>query len=162
MSRLLVAVEHDSSGKITSIYHAGCPWYGIVKQSIEEVTKEEAKFDNAWVSRSSEIWALKGSIQTYTSIGPQGVIKRHYVVLAKSTNYTGDIFFVTDGVDNAKWMTPDDIVKGVMNGIDLANCRMDHSTAEHTILPISGANDFEVVDYKEVQLEYRKYLKGLK
>ena len=34
-------------------------------------------------------------------------------VLAKSTNYTGDIFFVTDGVDNAKWMTPDDIVKGV-------------------------------------------------
>ena len=38
---------------------------------------------------------------------------------------------------------------------------MDHSTAEHTILPISGANDFEVVDYKEVQLEYRKYLKGV-
>ena len=161
MNNILLAVEKDLMGNDIKIIYGSVPWKGLMEATIEDIESNKIELKNIRVSDKGEIINTRGNIKRYTTLSEDAIIKRSYVVLAKSENTGSSIYFMTDGLNNPVWVRSEDLQKKLLHEhIELANSRLIFSTNGTELETLE--EPFEQVDYNQVQLEYRKYLKSIK
>lgn len=159
MGNVLLAVEKDLMDNVVKVFYGKLTWGGIQEATLLDISSNKIELDNIRVSDRNELVHTKGDLRKYTTIIDGKPLKKSYVVLAEAHN-PDTMYFVTDGLSNPIWIKKEDLKdKMLKDKLNLANCKMEFSNDELTLIPTEES--FEQVDYTKTQLEYRKYLKSI-
>lgn len=163
MKRYLLALEYKDN-KPLNLVLGEFPWSGIQKVAVKDSLELNDTIENLGITKNFDLVGYSGELNRYTSVNAetQEVIKKSLVAIAKSENYQGKIYLLTDGLSEPSWKSIPELTSFIQkHGYRLANAKIVVSEDGSEILqPIKGELDF--IDFKEYQLEYRKYLKSQK
>lgn len=155
-TNFMVGLHYDCNNKIDEVYLASYPWTGIKKINIKDMLEYKDSVSNLGVTNNLDIVCTCGNINKYTTISQDKVVKRGLTVLAKSTAYKGNIYFITSGLDNPSWKSTDEIISLIeREGYTMTNGKILYENREIQCLK----GEFIEVDFRESQLEYKKFLK---
>lgn len=155
-TNFMVGLHYDSINKVDEVYIASYPWTGIKKVNIKDMLAYKDSVSNLGVTNNLDLVCTCGNINKYTTIKEDKIVKRGLTVLAKSTAYKGNMYFITSGLANPSWKSTDEIIRLIeQEGYTMTNGTILYE--DRTVQCLKG--DFIEVDFRESQLEYKKFLK---
>lgn len=162
MRKFLVAVSYGNE-QLDGIVVAKFPFDGFEKIRKDCMLEHKDEFYNLEMTENLDLVGTSGDINRYTVIKNGDASKLSLTVLAESENNSGKIYFVTDGLELPKWKNIEEIMHDLEHkGIKLSNSKIDFDNRCLKSLGEKAGKGFEEVDFLESQLEYRRYIKGLK
>lgn len=163
MKRYLLAIQY-SNNKPEGFILGNFPWSGTYNVDLKNSLKYKDSIENLGITDNFDLVGYSGELNRYTYIDLDtgNYVNISLVVLAKSTNSKGDIYFVTDGLEDPYWASIDELKENIQkNGYRIANARIVESpNGNSEVKLIKG--ELDTIDFTEYQLEYRKYLKEKK
>lgn len=161
MKQFLLGIGYDNDNKVQELIIGTFPWRKEKRVNIKESLQYQGKLENADLTDNFDLVGTSGELRRYTTYYTESnkIKKLSFTILAKSSHYRGDIYFIANGIDNPKWVSVDELETYIQkNGISIANAKLN--VIEHKIEPL--VKEFESVDFKQSQLEYKRYLKNNK
>ena len=162
MKRYLLAIAYDGN-KPDSLILGNFPWNGIYSITLSESLQYKDSIENLGITDNLDLVGYSGELSRYSAIdiNTGNVIRSSLVVIAESENYQGNVYLVTDGFSEPTWKSIPDIESYIQrNGSRIANAKIVKLDGCSLLRPINGELDH--IDFREYQIEYRKYLKNKK
>lgn len=163
MKRYLLAIQY-SDDKPFGFILGNFPWSGLYSVKISESLVYKDSIENLGITDNFDLVGYSGELNRYTyiDIDTGNCVKQSLVVIAKSNNSKGDIYLVTDGLNDPYWVSIQELKEKLqLNGYRIANAKIvDLPDESSEVQLIKG--ELDNVDFTKYQLEYRKYLKEKK
>lgn len=162
MKRYLLAIAYDCN-KPASLILGNFPWNGIYSVTLSESLQYKDSIENLGITDNFDLVGYSGELNRYSAMefDTGNVIRSSLVAIAESENFQGNVYLVTDGFSEPTWKSIPDTESYIQrNGSRIANAKIIKSDGDSLLKPINGELDH--IDFREYQLEYRKYLKSKK
>lgn len=161
MKYFLLGLGYTENNKIAELIIGTYPWRKERHIKLEDSLEYKDKLENAGITDNFDVVGTSGDLRKYTSYIKETnkITKTSLTVLAKAASHRGEVYFVSDGINNPQWMYIDTIQDHIQKkGVSLSNAKINNT--ENKLDPI--VKDFEEVDFRQSQLEYRRYMKEMK